>query len=90
MEMNEIEKRADDLVYKKENVSLELSFLYFSFCVVYTVILIVLSSLEEINEFQRKIGGFVIIVLCCLPYICKKIKIYTLKNDEEYQLAKQI
>lgn len=51
MEMNEIEKQADDLVYKKENVSLELSFLYFSFCVVYTVILIVLSLTEEINEF---------------------------------------
>lgn len=90
MEMNEIEKQADDLVYKKENVSLELSFLYFSFCVVYTVILIVLSSLEEINEFQIKIWGFIDIILCCLPYIRKKIKIYTLKNDEEYQLAKQI
>lgn len=23
-------------------------------------------------------------------YICKKIKIYTLRNDNEYQLAKQI
>lgn len=90
MEMNEIEKQADDLVYKKENVSLELSFLYFSFCVIYTVILIVLSSLEEINEFQIKIWGFIDIILCCLPYIRKKIKIYTLKNDEEYQLAKQI
>lgn len=90
MEMNEIEKQADDLVYKKENVSLELSFLYFSFCVVYTVILIVLSLTEEINEFQGKIGIFIDIILCCLPYIRKKIKIYTLKNDNEYQLAKQI
>lgn len=90
MEMNEIEKQADDLVYKKENVSLELSFLYFSFCVVYTVILIVLSLTEEINDFQEKIGIFIDIILCCLPYICKKVKIYTLKNDNEYQLAKQI
>ena len=38
MKMNEIEKQADDLVYKKENVSLELSFLYFSFCAVYSCI----------------------------------------------------
>lgn len=90
MEMNEIEKQADDLVYKKENVSLELSFLYFSFCVIYTVILIVLSLTEEINDFQGKIGLFIDIILCCLPYIRKKIKIYTLRNDNEYQLAKQI
>lgn len=75
---------------KKVLEVLNLKFLYFSICVVSTVILAVLILTEEINEFQRKIGGFVIIILCCLPYICKKIKIYTLKNDEEYQLAKQI
>ena len=91
--MNTTEEKAYNLVYEKESLgSLEFEILqfYFSICVVSTVILVVLILTEEINEFQRKIGGFVIIILCCLPYICKKIKIYTLKNDEEYQLAKQI
>lgn len=93
MKMNTTEEKAYNLVYEKESLgSLEFEILrlYFSICVVSTVILVVLILTEEINEFQRKIGGFVIIILCCLPYICKKIKIYTLKNDEEYQLAKQI
>lgn len=93
MKMNTTEEKAYNLVYEKESLgSFEFEILqfYFSICVVSTVILVVLILTEEINEFQRKIGGFVIIILCCLPYICKKIKIYTLKNDEEYQLAKQI
>lgn len=93
IKMNTTEEKAYNLVYEKESLgSLEFEILqfYFSICVVSTVILVVLILTEEINEFQRKIGGFVIIILCCLPYICKKIKIYTLKNDEEYQLAKQI
>lgn len=93
MKMNTTEEKAYNLVYEKESLgSLEFEILqlYFSICVVSTVILAVLILTEEINEFQRKIWGFVIIILCCLPYICKKIKIYTLKNDEEYQLAKQI
>ena len=93
MKMNTTEEKAYNLVYEKESLgSLEFEILrlYFSICVVSTVILVVLILTEEINEFQRKIWGFVIIILCCLPYICKKIKIYTLKNDEEYQLAKQI
>lgn len=93
MKMNTTEEKAYNLVYEKESLgSLEFEILqlYFSICVVSTVILAVLILTGEINEFQRKIGGFVIIILCCLPYICKKIKIYTLKNDEEYQLAKQI
>lgn len=93
IKMNTIEEKAYNFVYEKESLgSLEFEFLqlYLSICVVITVTLIVLFLIEEINEFQRKIGGFVIIILCCLPYICKKIKIYTLKNDEEYQLAKQI
>ena len=46
------------------------------------------SSLEEIGNFKKYI--FINIILYCLPYICKKIKIYTLRNDNEYQLAKQI
>ena len=93
IKMNTTEEKAYNLVYEKESLgSLEFEILqfYFSICVVSTVILVVLILTEEINEFQRKIGGFVIIILCCLTYICKKIKIYTLKNDEEYQLAKQI
>lgn len=93
IKMNATEEKAYNLIYEKESLgSLEFEILqlYFSICVVSTVILAVLILTEEINEFQRKIGGFVIIILCCLPYICKKIKIYTLKNDEEYQLAKQI
>lgn len=93
IKMNTTEEKAYNLVYEKESLgSLEFEILqlYFSICVVSTVILAVLILTEEINEFQWKIGGFVTIILCCLPYICKKIKIYTLKNDEEYQLAKQI
>lgn len=93
IKMNTTEEKAYNLVYEKESLgSLEFEILqlYFSICVIYTVILIVLSSLEKINEFQIKIWGFIDIILCCLPYICKKIKIYTLKNDEEYQLGKQI
>ena len=46
------------------------------------------SSLEEIGNFKKYI--FINIILYCLPYICKKIKIYILRNDNEYQLAKQI
>lgn len=93
IEMNITEEKAYNLVCKKESLGsleFELLQLYLSICVVGTVILIVLILTEEINEFQGKIGIFIIIILCCLPYICKKIKIYTLRNDNEYQLAKQI
>lgn len=93
IEMNITEEKAYNLVCKKESLGsleFELLQLYLSICVVITVTLIVLILTKEINEFQGKIGIFIIVILCCLPYICKKIKIYTLKDDNEYQLAKQI
>lgn len=91
IEMNITEEKAYNLVCKKESLgSLEFEILqlYFSICVVITVILLVLFLTEEIGNFKKYI--YINIILYCLPYIYKKIKIYTLKNDEEYQLAKQI
>ena len=52
IKMNTTEEKAYNLVYEKESLgSLEFEILqlYFSICVIYTVILIVLSSLEKIN-----------------------------------------
>lgn len=91
IKMNTIEEKAYNFVYEKESLgSLEFEILqlYFSICVVITVILLVLFLTEEIGNFKKYI--YINIILYCLPYICKTIKIYTLKNDEEYQLAKQI
>lgn len=91
IEMNITEEKAYNLVCKKESLGsleFELLQLYLSICVVGTVILIVLILTEEIGNFKKYI--FINIILYCLPYICKKIKIYTLRNDNEYQLAKQI
>lgn len=91
IEMNITEEKAYNLVCEKESLGsleFELLQLYFSICVVITVTLLVLFLLEEIGDFKKYI--FINIILYCLPYICKKIKIYTLRNDEEYQLAKQI
>ena len=82
IKMNTTEEKAYNLVYEKESLgSLEFEILqfYFSICVVSTVILVVLILTEEINEFQRKIGGFVIIILCCRQYclsyssVCRRI-----------------
>ena len=91
IEMNITEEKAYNLVCEKESLGsleFELLQLYFSICVVITVTLIVLFLIEEIGNFKKYI--FINIILYCLPYICKKIKIYTLRNDNEYQLAKQI
>lgn len=91
IEMNITEEKAYNLVCKKESLGsleFELLQLYLSICVVITVTLLVLFLIEEIGNFKKYI--FINIILYCLPYICKKIKIYTLRNDEEYQLAKQI
>lgn len=91
IEMNITEEKAYNLVCEKESLGsleFELLQLYFSICVVITVTLLVLFLIEEIGNFKKYI--FINIILYCLPYICKKIKIYTLKDDEEYQLAKQI
>lgn len=91
IEMNITEEKAYNLVCEKESLGsleFELLQLYFSICVVITVTLLVLFLLEEIGNFKKYI--FINIILYCLPYICKKIKIYTLRNDNEYQLAKQI
>lgn len=91
IEMNITEEKAYNLVCEKESLGsleFELLQLYFSICVVITVTLLVLFLIEEIGNFKKYI--FINIILYCLPYICKKIKIYTLKNDNEYQLAKQI
>lgn len=91
IKMNTTEEKAYNLVYEKESLgSLEFEILqlYFSICVVITVILLVLFLTGEIGNFKKYI--YINIILYCLPYICKTIKIYTLKNDEEYQLAKQI
>ena len=91
IEMNITEEKAYNLVCKKESLGsleFELLQLYLSICVVITVTLIVLFLIEEIGNFKKYI--FINIILYCLPYICKKVKIYTLKNDNEYQLAKQI
>lgn len=91
IEMNITEEKAYNLVCEKESLGsleFELLQLYLSICVVITVTLLVLFLIEEIGDFKKYI--FINIILYCLPYICKKIKIYTLKNDNEYQLAKQI
>lgn len=91
IEMNITEEKAYNLVCEKESLGsleFELLQLYFSICVVITVTLLVLFLIEEIGNFKKYI--FINIILYCLPYICKKIKIYTLRNDNEYQLAKQI
>lgn len=91
IEMNITEEKAYNLVCKKESLGsleFELLQLYLSICVVITVTLIVLFLIEEIGNFKKYI--FINVILYCLPYICKKVKIYTLKNDNEYQLAKQI
>lgn len=91
IEMNITEEKAYNLVCEKESLGsleFELLQLYFSICVVITVTLLVLFLIEKIGNFKKYI--FINIILYCLPYICKKVKIYTLKNDNEYQLAKQI
>lgn len=91
IEMNITEEKAYNLVCEKESLGsleFELLQLYFSICVVITVTLLVLFLIEKIGNFKKYI--FINIILYCLPYICKKIRIYTLRNDNEYQLAKQI
>lgn len=91
IEMNITEEKAYNLVCEKESLGsleFELLQLYFSICVEITVTLLVLFLIEKIGNFKKYI--FINIILYCLPYICKKIRIYTLRNDNEYQLAKQI
>ena len=77
IEMNKTEEKAYNLVCKKESLGsleFELLQLYLSICVVITVTLIVLFLTEEINEFQGKIGIFIIIILCCLHIFVRKSK----------------
>lgn len=91
IKMNITEEKAYNLVCEKESLGsleFELLQLYFSICVVIIVTLLVLFLIEKIGNFKKYI--FINIILYCLPYICKKIRIYTLRNDNEYQLAKQI
>jgi hypothetical protein len=91
MEMNEIEKQADDLVYKKEyGIIFKNVRFYFKLCFLYSLITFFLILFFAEDTQTKMVIVLCNVVLYSLPYIRKIIKTYELKDDNEYQLAKQI
>lgn len=90
MEMNEIEKQAYDLVYEEEFGNFNTVTLHFNLCFLYSAITFFLVIFFEKNIKNIFAIIFLNVALYSLPYIQKMIKTYELKDNEEYQLAKQI
>ena len=88
--MNEIEKQAYDLVYEEEFGSFNTVTLHFNLCFLYSAITFFLVIFFEKNIKNIFAIIFLNVALYSLPYIRKMIKTYELKDNEEYQLAKQI
>ena len=89
--MNNIEKQAYDLVYEKEySIIFKNVRFYFKLCFLYSLITFFLILFFTEDTQTKMVIVLCNVVLYSLPYIRKIIKTYELKDDNEYQLAKQI
>lgn len=89
--MNNIEKQAYDLVYEKEyGIIFKNVRFYFKLCFLYSLITFFLILFFTEDTQTKMVIVLCNVVLYSLPYIRKIIKTYELKDDNEYQLAKQI
>lgn len=89
--MNNIEKQAYDLVYEKEyGIIFKKVRFYFKLCFLYSLITFFLILFFAEDTKTKMVIVLFNVVLYSLPYIRKIIKTYELKDDNEYQLAKQI
>lgn len=89
--MNNIEKQAYDLVYEKEySIIFKNVRFYFKLCFLYSLITFFLILFFTEDTQTKMVIVLCNVVLYSLPYIRKIIKTYELKDDDEYQLAKQI